>query len=306
MTNSKHIRIISPSGHISSDIVDSSRNYLETCGFRVTEGRFVRGEYGRFSGTKQERLEDIVEALTDPSVDIVLCSRGGYGLQQIVDEVSKHLLSQARLPLLIGFSDITCLHSLYAFTDFASMHGLMCKIGEKDVNSMQVQRWLEMLHGEDVCYEFPYDVHQREGQTKGVLIGGNLSVLYGLQGTPYSLSSIILNNKRKGKKNILFLEDVSERHYHIDRMMHNLRLSGVLSQIDGLVVGQFTDIEPDPLMLCSVQDTIYDAVACFDYPVLMDFPAGHGDVNMPFFLNRETLLTVTSRGAEFFQRGYNV
>ena len=309
-----HIRIISPSGHIASELIDAAVRRLERWGFTVTEGLHARIGYGRFAGTKEERLSDLAEALglhagnvSQPiaAPDVILCSRGGYGLQQIIDCAAELIQSSPHLPLLIGFSDITCLHSLYAFTDTPSLHGLMCHIGDWEEGCPSVQQWLHLLHGGNADYHFPRHPMQREGEAEGVLIGGNLSVLYGLQGTPWSLLRIIQSNKQKGKKNILFLEDVCERHYHIDRMMQNLRLSGVLGMIDGLVTGGFTDIEDDPLMPCSVAETIRQAADGYDYPILTGFPAGHGAVNLPFFLNRQTTLTVSEQGSLFFQQGYD-
>jgi muramoyltetrapeptide carboxypeptidase len=297
----KHIRIVSPSGHIDGELIDSARVWLEGCGYRVTEGRHARGEFGRFAGTPDERVEDLLEAFGDESVDVILCSRGGYGLQQIIDRVADGLAAvrqKRTLPLLVGFSDITCLHSVLGTMGVPSVHGLMCKAGTLPPDNEDVRTWLQVIEGELPVYRLPSNRLDREGEARGRLIGGNLSVLYGLQGTRWSLEQICRKNKEEGPGSILFVEDICERHYHIDRMMQNLRLSGVLSMIKGLVVGQLTDIEEDEKMGCTVSETIKQAVEEYGFPVMFGFPAGHGSPNYPLWMNREAALTVGKTGSE--------
>ena len=298
------IRIISPSGAINPDFIDGASQRLRAWGFEVSESAHARGGFGRFSGTDEERLADLTEALSDSSVDFILCSRGGYGLQRIIDQIVHHT------PTIIGFSDITALHQLCALTPYTvhhtpytvhhtpytvhhtpyTIHGLMCKhIATLPEDSEALQLFRQALSGKPLHYDLPPHPLNRFGEAEGTLIGGNLSVLYGLQGTPYSLNAV-LDTHPEGC--ILFIEDICERHYHIDRMMRNLRMSGVLSRIKGLVVGQFTDCDCDPLMGCSVYDTIYEAVAEYSYPVLFDFPAGHVDDNRPLYLNSPAQLQV--------------
>ena len=298
-----HIRIISPSGTINPDYIDGATQRLQTWGFEVSEGKHARGEFGRFSGTDEERLADIHDALEDPSVDIILCARGGYGLQRIIDKIqisdrtdivraSFVHRSCIERKCLVGFSDITALHQLWALGSTPSLHGLMCKhLTELPEDSETLRYMRAALDGEPLSYHIPPHSLNRIGEASGTLVGGNLSVLYGLQGTPFSLQAVI-DAHPEGV--ILFIEDIAERHYHIDRMMNNLRLSGILAQIKGLVVGQFTDCEDDPLMGCSVYDTIRQAVKPYDYPVLFNFPAGHTDYNLPLRLNTPTTITINN------------
>ena len=297
----KHIRIVSPSGHIDPSLIDSARLLLENQGWQVSEGCYARGEYGRFAGTKEERATDLLEAFADDSVDVVLCARGGYGLQQIIDRVADGLaaIRQKRtLPLLVGFSDITCLHSVLGTMGEPSVHGMMCKAGTLPPDNEDVRTWLQVIDGELPVYRLPSNRLDREGEARGRLIGGNLSVLYGLQGTPWSLEQICRKNKEEGRGSILFVEDICERHYHIDRMMQNLRLSGVLGMINGLIVGQMTDIEEDEEMGCAVSETIKQAVEEYDIPLLSGFPAGHDSPNYPLWMNREAALTVGKTWSE--------
>ena len=258
------------------------------------------GECGRFSGTDEERLADINNALQDPSVDAILCARGGYGLQRIIDKIDLSTLDSPH-STIIGFSDITALHQLYALhhTPY-TIHGLMCKhIATLPEDSEALQLFFRALAREPLEYILPPYPLNRSGEAQGTLIGGNLSVLYGLQGTPYDLNHVI-DVHPEGV--ILFIEDIGERHYHIDRMMNNLRMAGVLSRIKGLVVGQFTDCEPDPGMkISNIYATIREAVEAYSYPLLFDFPAGHVEDNRPLYLNHPATLITTGQSASLLQ-----
>jgi muramoyltetrapeptide carboxypeptidase len=167
----------------------------------------------------------------------------------------------------------------------------MCKhLAELPEDSEPIRLWHQALQGEPLRYTLPQHPLNRAGQVTGRLIGGNLSVLYGLQGTPYSLMSLLDADPETPA--ILFLEDIAERHYHIDRMMQNLCMSGVLARISGLVVGQFSNCDDDPSMGCTVYETIRRATEGYGYPVLFDFPAGHVERNLPLRLNATCRLSV--------------
>ena len=275
----ERIRIVSPSGAIDPVYIDGAKSRLQAWGFSVTEGKHARGRWGRFAGTDEERLSDLIEALQDPSVDAILCARGGYGLQRIID----------RIPVItkpiIGFSDITELHQWSAISNQYSVHGIMCKhIATLPEDSEPMQALRRLLSGQSVQYTWEAHPLNTPGHACAPIVGGNLSVLYGLQGTPFSLSKLSYLFP------ILVIEDVGERHYHIDRMMRNLRMSGVLAHLSGLVVGQFTDCEDDPLMQQTVYETIKEAVADYDYPVLFDAPIGHVEHNVPLLLNHHATI----------------
>ena len=307
----RSIRIISPSGVIDPAYIDGAALRLRAWGFEVSEGVHARDVWGRFAGTDEARLADITDALADPAVDVILCSRGGYGLQRIIDRIPPITKP------IIGFSDITALHQTAAMHGRSTLHGLMCKhIATLPEESEPIVALRKMLAGE--AMEYTWDAHplNRTGEAEGVIIGGNLSVLYGLQGTPYGLTSVIQNLKFKIQKfedyslqksinqssnhqifkssnlqkPLLLIEDICERHYHIDRMMHNLRMSGVLAGIGGLIVGQFSDCEDDPSMNCTVYETIKEAVAGYDYPVLFNAPIGHVEHNLPLWFHVHTTI----------------
>ncbi len=289
MKQAKHIHILSPSGAIERKYVDDAAAVLRAAGFRVSLAPHVYERCGRFAGTVEQRLEDVNTALQDSSVDILLCSRGGYGMAQIVDKIQ---LPQMHCPLVVGFSDITCFHNLLATRNIPSLHALMTRhIATLPADAPALTGLFSVLGNRPVRYIISPCSLNRVGQAEGMLRGGNLSVLYGLQGTPYAVQ----------KGGILFIEDIAERHYHIDRMMQNLRLSGVLAHLSGLVVGQFSGCDDDPLMQQTVMETILQSVSCYGYPVVFNFPAGHVEDNMPLVLNHPCRLTVTDGEVLFEQ-----
>ena len=270
----KHIRIISPAGVIEPNYVTKAKDRLESWGFRVSLGTHVFDQHGRFAGTSEERLEDINAAFADATVDIILCSRGGYGLQQIVDKIVLPTRPKEEWPLVVGFSDVTILHALMSVNGVPSLHASMCKalatLQEDDTALMHLRNALETGR-----------MWENAVFAGKPIVGGNLSVLYGLQGTPYSLNAII---DKCETTPWLLIEDICERHYHIDRMLNNLRMSGVLDRVSGVIVGQFTDCEDDPKMNCTVQQTIAQILSRYNIPVIWDAPYGHIDGNEPILL----------------------
>ena len=313
----KHIRILSPASAIDSQWIRRATARLEQWGFCVSVSEHAYGNIGRFSATDAQRVSDLNAALADPTVDIILCSRGGYGLQRIIDQVVLPNRPKHQWPLIVGYSDITALHNLLGLHGVPSLHANMCKdlsllpdddvalVAERDFltaaelpSSLSLTSHLLPLtyHPSPHHANIPYTIHHmpssslnRGGEVKGRLIGGNLSVLYGLQGTPYSLHHVI---EQCAEPPILFIEDISENHYHIDRMLHNLRMSGVFEKIGGLVVGEFTDCPDDASMGCTLRESIRKVVEPYAFPVLFDYPSGHIDSNYPLLLSAEYHLLV--------------
>lgn len=278
-----HIRIISPSGVIDPSFIDGAAARLRAWEYIVSEGAHARDTWGRFAGTDEHRLADIVDAINDPEVDLILCSRGGYGLQRIIDRVPPITKP------LIGFSDITALHQAAGLNAQPTLHSIMCKhIATLPEDSEPILALRKALAGETLNYRWQSHPLNRFGKACAPLIGGNLSVLYGLQATPYSLPA--------AQRSILLIEDIAERHYHIDRMMRNLRMSGVLANISGLIVGQFSDCDDDPLMSQTVYQTIKEAVADYDYPVIFNAPVGHVERNLPLWIHGHTTIDCSAEG----------
>ena len=293
----KSIRIISPAGALDAAIIEQAAARLRAEGFAVELAGHACGRWGRFAATPEERTADAVDALTDKNVGLVLCTRGGYGLQQIIDHIEQGVRARGYNGAAVcGFSDVTELHQLTARLGGASIHGIMCKpIATLPDDAQPRQVLLQLLRGEALRYDVTSHPLNRGGEANGVLRGGNMAVLCGLNGTPYDIRLSIERDRNEGKRTLLFIEDVGENHYKIDRMLHQLRLSGVLAEINGLVVGQFADCDDDPEMGCTLQESIAEVVKEYNYPVLFGFPAGHVEVNMPIVFGKETMLTVTKK-----------
>jgi muramoyltetrapeptide carboxypeptidase len=280
------IAIISPSGNIDTNFIDGTVTVLESWGLKPVIGQFAKGKHGRFAGTKEERTSDLQWALDSNEIKAVLCSRGGYGLVQIIDNIDfTHFDLHPKW--VIGFSDITVLHLAIAAYDIASLHGIMAK----DIceNGEAAESLRKSLFGEKIQYTTAPHPLNREGKTRGELTGGNLSVMCGMSGTHLGVTA-------SGK--ILFIEDIGEEPYKVDRFLCNLKLSGILEQISGLIVGQFTEYEEDEDMGCTLYDLIADAVSEYDYPVCFGFPAGHVDRNFALPFGVEAKLVVTSNGVD--------
>ena len=293
----KSIRIISPAGVLDAEIIQRAANRLQAEGFAVEIAPHATGRWGRFAGTPEQRTQDAVDALTDPEVGLVLCTRGGYGMQQIIDKIEQGVRSRGYNGAAVwGFSDITELHQLIARLGGASVHGIMCKpVATLPDQAEPWQAMLQLLHGEAATYTILPHPLNREGEATGIVRGGNMAVLCGLSGTDYDIRQTIEADKLQGKNTILFIEDVGEHHYKIDRMLHQLRMSGVLDNISGLVVGQFADCDDDEQMQCTLMESIAAAVEGRSYPVLFGFPAGHVEYNLPLVLGKEATLKVTKK-----------
>ncbi len=280
------IAIVSPSGAVNPDYIDGAAMRLRNWGFEVVEAPHARNTYGRYSGTADERISDLQWAVDNPYIKAVLCSRGGYGAIQIIEHIDFSPLLQTP-KWLIGFSDITVFHAALTNMSVPSIHGIMAKnLTENNVEDPSVVLWHDILKGDKPVYRIASHALNRTGLTTGRLTGGNLSVLYGLRGTIYDI---------KPQNSILFLEDLAEKPYHIDRMMQNLKIGGILEKLSGLVVGQFSETEEDPLMYKTVYEIIAGAVSGYNYPVCFNFPAGHIAQNMPLIMGAEIKLEVTEK-----------
>lgn len=253
----------------------------------------ARGAYGRFAATDEERLTDL-EAALHSDADYILCARGGYGVARIIDRIT---LPQVKTPVFIGFSDITGLHCLMGQENRLSIHGSMCKAlcaapeSEEGRSAEALIRLICKLEAGSsssplLHYSLPSHPLNRPGEATGKLRGGNLSILCSLHGTPFAC--------RVDEGDILFIEDVGEHPYAIDRMMQHLRLSGMLGKLGGLIIGQFSDTEEDPRMPGTIYEEIRRMVEPYSYPVIFDFPAGHTDNNMPLLMNATCTMQVVN------------
>jgi muramoyltetrapeptide carboxypeptidase len=281
------IRIVSPAGKVQKDKVLPGIELLQDEGFEVIVGNHVFDKYFQYSGTDQHRLADLQEAIDDPKTKAIVCARGGYGTTRIIDRLDfTALLKNPKW--IAGFSDVTVLHSVLNKLGIASIHGAMPGFFvENKKPSRSFYSLIDLLLTGRSKIQCQPDQLNRKGQVTGELVGGNLSLLYSLQGTPWQLDT---TNK------ILFIEDLSEYLYHLDRMMQNLKMAGQLKNLAGLVVGGFTEMKDnDSPFGKSAYEIILEAVQDYRFPVCFDFPAGHIPKNLPLLLGGQYQLEVADQ-----------
>lgn len=276
------IAIISPSGVIEREYVEKASELLHSWGLEVVWGENVFAHYGRFAGTDVQRLQDLQQALDDKEIKAVLCSRGGYGVVHLINKISFRKFKQ-NPKWIIGYSDITALHACIQKIGFSSLHAPMCKHLAEEENDASSAFLKNLLFGKYPSYHVSSHLFNKKGKSTGVICGGNLSVLSGIRGTSF-------DPVKKG--NILFIEDIGEKPYHVERMMYNLKLGNVLKRISGLIVGQFSEYEEDVMMNKSLYQSILDLVSDYDYPVCFNFPVGHVKDNFPVICGNNATLTV--------------
>ena len=267
------IRIVSPAGKIEENEVLPAVKWLTEQGFEVELGKHVFARHFQYAGTDRERLEDVQTALDDPDASSIICSRGGYGTVRIIDKLNFSGFLQ-KPKWVVGFSDITVLHSCLQHLGIATIHGAMPRyfFDEKEQVSESLESMMNLLTGKEVEYTVPSNVSNRPGIATGEITGGNFSIVSSLLGTKYEMDT-------RGK--ILFLEDLDEYLYHTDRMANQLKLAGKLNNLAALIIGDFTDMKDNESPFGkTVHEIILEAVEEFDYPVCFGFPAGHNKKNL--------------------------
>ena len=283
LTKGDKIAIISPASHILPDYVDGACNAIAQMGFQPVVSTHCKGQCGGYSGTIEQRLADFLEALHNPEVKAILCSRGGYGVVHLLEYLSADDIAE-NAKWLIGFSDISALHAAMVASGVASIHASMAKhLTQFGVDDEATVALFNILQGKLPTYQTPSHPFNKPGTATGTLTGGNMAVLCGLLDTDFDLLS---------RGDILFIEDVGEEVYKIERMLYNLRLSGVLPMIKGLIVGRFTDYRNPDGNGDSMEQMVKRMVEPYDIPVAFDFPVGHVDENMPLIEGAQVTLTV--------------
>jgi muramoyltetrapeptide carboxypeptidase len=273
LKNGDTIGLVCPAGYMAKEKTDRCIAALNDWGYKVKIGNTVGGESKTyFSGTDDERLADLQHMMDDPSISAILFGRGGYGMGRIIDRID--FTRFKKLPKwIIGYSDITILHShIYSNLYISTMHAPMAgAFNDEEPNNPYLLSLKNALEGKKAKYQLKPHPFNRKGEAIGELIGGNLSLLAHAIGTDSDL-------KTKGR--IFFLEDVGEYNYHIDRMFYQLKRSGKLSKLAGLVIGGFTDIKDTERPFGkNVYDIIHDIIKDYDYPVCFDFPVSHSTRN---------------------------
>ena len=285
------VMIVATAGIIKEKaIIDDAIILLQDWGLKVRLGKNLYQQSNHFAGTDQERVEDFQEALDDDSVKAIWCARGGYGTVRMIDKVDFNNYHQ-NPKWIIGFSDVTVVHNEIHNLGGETIHAMMPSTyrPDNDEQKKALKSLKKALFGKSLEYKTSKSDFNKEGESKGQLIGGNLSILYSLLGSKSTM-------KTDGK--ILFIEDVGEYVYHIDRMLQNLKRNGYFKNCYGLIVGGISDIrENDTDFGKQVEQVILDAVAEYDFPVAFNFPAGHIRDNRTLIMGREVSLKVKGKKA---------
>lgn len=281
------IGIVSPAGKIDETPVLNTKKFLEKKGFEIILSDNIYSEWHHFAGNDEERAKSFQAFLDDKEIRAILSSRGGYGSIRILDKLNFSKFKKSP-KWLIGFSDITVFHSyLNNKLNCPSIHAIMPKNFRNNMNARNsMESLIDLLTGNIPTYEMMNHELSRPGKAKGKLVGGNLAIIQSLRGTDIDLNY---------KGNILFIEDIGEYKYQIDRMLMNLKYSGVLERIAGLIVGNFTKIKDndEPFGL-ETYEIINEKIKDYKYPVCYGFNAGHELPHLPLIMGSEINLGISN------------
>jgi muramoyltetrapeptide carboxypeptidase len=281
------IGIVCPAGFMPRENFQTCLDVLQQWGFNVKLGNTAGHQFHYFSGTDEERLTDLQQMMDDDSVNAILCARGGYGMSRIIDDLSfKKFIKHPKW--MIGYSDITVLHAhIFRQYKIATLHAPMAAaFNEEQYHNDYVQSLKHALLGNPADYSVPPDERNREGECKGRLVGGNLALVAHLIGSASSFNT---------KNKILFLEDIGEYLYNIDRMMIQLKRAGMLDKLAGLIFGRFTDLKDTTVPFgANIKDILQHHVKDYDYPVCYDFPVSHEKENYALKVGVRYKLSVTA------------
>ena len=284
------IYITAPAKSIVEGPVFYTRDFFLMHGFRVEISKNCFGQFNYFSGTDEERMADLQYGLDNPEVKAIICARGGYGCVRILDGI--RWATMLREPKwLIGFSDITVFHHRLYNLGVQSIHGTMSLNFEKN-SAETFETLLDALMGQHYQIKSPNNSKNKHGIARGKLIGGNLSIVYSLIGT---------DDAYNFEDSILFLEDLAEHYYHLDRMFFALKKCGALEKIKGLIIGGMTELEDTTIPFgLSVEDIVLQHFTFKKIPICFDFPAGHIDDNRALIFGQEVELKVDEKEMALF------
>ncbi len=301
LTKQAKIAIISPAGAVEESQLENTIQLIHNKGYQTVLGQhlYTRHQNGyNYAGTEKERLKDLNWALNDPEISAIWASRGGYGCQHLLQKIKlNHFKTQPKW--YIGYSDNTVIQSFLLKKGFASIHGQTIKTSSFGVTDDSYNSIWNILEGNALSYQIPCSAYNQLGSANGKLVGGNLALVYALLGTNYSFNF---------KDSILFLEDIGENYYALDRMFMSLELAGVFRKIKGLIIGGMTnmgDEKSNPFYENSFDEFAYQLIhertKKYQFPVLYQFPNGHIKDNRALIIGADITLNVTqSKGQVTF------
>lgn len=255
---------------------------LEAWGLHVKLGTTIGLDNFQLGGSDQERIADFQTQLDDPEVKAIWCARGGYGTVRIIDHINFEGFIESP-KWVIGFSDVTVLHSHIHNLGVETLHAIMA-FSVVNTTQSSIDSLKQQLFGEKVRYEIATVSHNRKGNATAVLVGGNLSILYSVLGSDSAIDT---------RDKILFIEDLDEYLYHIDRMLYNLDRNGLLKNLKGLIVGGMTDMKDNAIPFgLDAKEIILESAKNYNFPICFDFPTGHLKENLALKLGHQVKFVV--------------
>ncbi|MDB2354870.1 LD-carboxypeptidase [Flavobacteriaceae bacterium] len=281
------ISILAPSGVLNNfdNKITKAINIFKSWGLNVVLGNHIYDKNGHFAGTDKNREKDFQKALDNKNIKAIWCARGGYGAVRIIDKLNfDNYLKNPKW--IIGFSDITVIHNKLNFLNSESIHAMMIT-GFEDIgqNNDSLSKLKNVLFGDSLSYSIASNKNNKAGKSEGIIVGGNLTLIQSTIGSKTEL---------KMKDKILFIEEIGEYAYHIDRMLYSLKRAGYFENCKGLIVGQISDVKKNNTDFGrSINELILDVLDEYNFPILFDFPAGHEKTNFPIILGRKVILDVS-------------
>ncbi len=281
------VAIVAPSGILNhrEKEVNQAIDLLKDWDLNVVVGDHVYKKAGHFAGTDDERCEDFQKALDNPNIKAIWCARGGYGTVRILDKIdySKY---KDNPKWIIGYSDITAIHNQLNNIGSESIHAMMCTSLTDDLEAINesLSSFKATVFGESITYFLEGSEYNKTGTASGQLVGGNLTMLHTMLGSETSINT---------SEKILFIEEIGEYKYHIDRMLQSLKRAGYFDNCKGVIVGDMTKLRKNTTLWgTSIEQLILDALAEYNFPIVFNMPAGHEKDNRAMILGRNVKLTI--------------
>ena len=282
------VAIVSPAGALrDTAVVEKSKDLLESWGLQVHIAPHTLMRNGYYSGTAEERISDFRTCLHDSNIKAILCSYGGYGCVHLLNDLAP--LIEENPKWIIGMSDCSALHAVCLSKGIMSIHSPQCNHLSKHPDCVPTRMLKDILFGKKPTYNTPSHALDIKGNVTGKLAGGNLSVLSALIGTEYDIFK---------NADILFIEDTGEQPYRIERIMYQLELSGILSRLKGIIVGEFNGINENNIFGGTTYELIHNIIKMYDIPACFRFPVGHSEANMPLIEGATVTLNIEKSKTE--------
>jgi len=281
------VAIVAPSGILKdrNDEVKQAKSLLKSWNLNVIVGEHVFNQDDHFAGTDAERCEDFQKALDDPSISAIWSARGGYGTVRVLDKLD-YTQFRKHPKWIIGYSDITALHNQVHNEGFESLHALMCVSLTKDLSEIEetISTFKDAIFGKPISYTLEGSNYNRVGNITAPIVGGNLTILHTMLGSETSIDT-------SGK--ILFIEEIGEYKYHIDRMLQSLKRAGYFENCKGVMVGDMSKMRKNTTPWGKpIEQLVIDALAEYDFPIVFNVPAGHEKDNRALILGRHATIKV--------------